>query len=323
MKKKLVSKLLVLSLAVIMCVSIFPANQVMAKDKYDDYKDVPVSYRAAAEKQGKFVVVKYNTKTYDSENKDITKLAYVYLPYGYRAKDMNTKYNILYLMHGGGNDELLYVQMKRFKTIIDNMIANGDMKPTIIVTPSFYNDDSKSGDGTDLTKNFTKQLTNDLMPTVEGKFHTYAKTTDEAGFIESRDHRAFGGFSMGSVTTWLVFENYIKYFKWFIPISGDYWGVGNGKDASASDKAAALVEDIKNSGYSKNDFFIYACTSEKDMAYTNLNPQIQSMLTYKDYFAYGNNSKKGNIYFCLAKDFTHENSVIPYYLYNALQVIFK
>ena len=323
MKKKLVSKLLVLSLALVMCVSIFPTKQVMAKDIYNDYKDVPISYRSEAEKQGKFVVVKYNTKTYDSENNDVTKLAYVYLPYGYRAKDTKTKYNILYLMHGRGESELLFVQMKRFKTIIDNMIANGDMEPTIIVTPTFYNDESISGNGIDLTKNFSKQLTNDLMPTIEGKFHTYAKTTDEAGFVESRDHRAFGGFSMGSVTTWFVFDNCLKYFKWFIPISGDYWGVGNGMEASANDKAAGLVDVIKNSGYSKNDFFIYACTSEKDYFYSNLNLQIQSMLTYKDYFTYGMNSKKENIYFCLAKDFTHENSVIPYYLYNALQVVFK
>ena len=42
----------------------------------------------------------------------------------------------------------------------------------------------------------------------------------------SRDHRIFGGFSLGSVTTWLEFCYDYDYIKYFIPMSGSSWYYG-------------------------------------------------------------------------------------------------
>ena len=44
----------------------------------------------------------YDTKNYAWDSSDIRKTTYVYLPYGYDEKDTETRYNILYLMHGWG-----------------------------------------------------------------------------------------------------------------------------------------------------------------------------------------------------------------------------
>ena len=49
---------------------------------------------------------------------------------------------------------------------------------------------------------FYKELINDLIPAVEGQFRTYAADLTAEGIRRSRGHRAFGGFSLGSVAAW-------------------------------------------------------------------------------------------------------------------------
>ena len=59
------------------------------------------------------------------------------------------------------------------------------------------------------------ELVNDLIPAVEGRYHTYAETTDREGIEVSRSHRAIGGFSMGAVTTWYAFDETLNAFRYF------------------------------------------------------------------------------------------------------------
>lgn len=44
---------------------------------------------------------------------------------------------------------------------------------------------------------FHLDLRENLIPAVESCFHTYAENTTEEGLEASREHRAFGGFSLG------------------------------------------------------------------------------------------------------------------------------
>ena len=50
----------------------------------------------------------YDTNTYDDEARDMEKFAIVYLPYGYDPDDEETRYNVLYLMHGASGSESSY-----------------------------------------------------------------------------------------------------------------------------------------------------------------------------------------------------------------------
>src|SRR5690606_27759185 len=99
------------------------------------------------------------------------KRLHVYLPYGYDASDTERKYNVLYLMHGGGeNEDLIFGgpgQSKEMKKIIDNMIANGDIAPLIVVTPTFNG-------GMNDTALFHDELIDEIVPLVETKYNTYA-----------------------------------------------------------------------------------------------------------------------------------------------------
>ena len=156
----------------------------------------------------------YETKAYATDGRSVTKRALVYLPYGY---DPDKNYNILYLMHGTGDDENYWLKTHTYnKTMLDNMIAQGEIDPLIVVTPTFYVEDDCL-DGLDaLTFSFREELRNDLMPAAESRYSTWAKTVDDAGFAASRDHRAFAGLSRGAVTTAnSVLCGSLDYFSWY------------------------------------------------------------------------------------------------------------
>ena len=125
----------------------------------------------------------YETKAYGTDSRTLNKRALVYLPYGY---DESEKYNILYLMHGTGDDENYWLSTHETnKTMLDNMIARGDIEPLIIVTPTFYVEDDLKDTGLDpLTYSFREELRNDLMPAVESKYSTWAETADAEGFAQ-------------------------------------------------------------------------------------------------------------------------------------------
>lgn len=169
--------------------------------------------------EGTVEEIQYETKAYATDERLVTKKANVYLPYNY---DPSKQYNILYLMHGTGDDENYWLKTYSYnKVMIDNMIAFGDIEPFIIVTPTFYVEDDCEDDLDQLTYSFQKELRNDLMPAVECKYSTYAYDCTESGFRASRDHRAFAGLSRGAVTTYhSVFCNSLDYFSWFGTFSG-------------------------------------------------------------------------------------------------------
>ena len=186
----------------------------------DELWAVPEKYDGAEPEQaGTVEEVVYETKAYATDERTVTKTAYVYLPYGYSEE---REYNILYLMHGTGDDEKYWLKTNPYnKTMLDNLIASGDIQPLIVVTPTLYVEDDCADDLDQLTYSFAKELRNDLMPEIESSYSTYAKSADDAGFSESRDHRAFAGLSRGAVTMYhSVLCRSLDYFSWFGAFSG-------------------------------------------------------------------------------------------------------
>lgn len=191
----------------------------------EELEYIPEGYTTPASQQGKLEKLTYQTwesLSYGDRAQRLTKTAWVYLPYGYSEKE---PYNILYLSHGGWSDEATIMGTPEaphaFKHIVDHAIQDGKIRPLIIVLPT-YNNTSESDSGEyslslRLTSKFHNELVNDLIPAVESKYSTYAASTDAAGLAASRDHRAFGGFSMGSMNTWHTFEHCLDYFRYLRP----------------------------------------------------------------------------------------------------------
>lgn len=177
--------------------------------------EVPSQYDAPGCAQaGTVEELLYETKAYGTDSRAVTKRALVYLPYGY---DESKSYNILYLMHGTGDDENYWlVTHPENKNMLDQLIAQGQIEPLIVVTPTFYTENDCVDNLDTLTYSFREELRNDLMIAVESKYSTYAESCDEKGFKDSRDHRSFAGLSRGAVTAChSALCGSLDYFSWF------------------------------------------------------------------------------------------------------------
>lgn len=166
---------------------------------------VPAEYFEESDQPGQVVQVEYESRDYTADETAITKPALVYLPYGYEENDTDTKYDILYLMHGWtmtAND-FLGEGPGRLVNILDQLIASGDIPPVIVVSATFdaENQSQSFSRSVEELSVFHNDLRENLMPYIESRFHTYAEDVTETGFQASREHRAFGGFSLGAVTT--------------------------------------------------------------------------------------------------------------------------
>ena len=282
----------------------------------DKLAEIPQEYFSEADQQGTLVELEYDTyesMTYEKQEQVLHKRAIVYLPYGYSE---DAKYNVFYLMHGGWSNETTYLgtpeQPNEFKNVLDNGIAEGKIQPMIVVCPTYNNEnESDSSDyslALRLTENYHNELIHDLIPAVEGTYSTYVEDTTLDGIRSSRDHRAFCGFSMGSVATWRTFQYCLDYFRYFMPSSGSL----------TSDRGymASLVQD---SGHEWNDFFIFAASGTEDFAYSSFKNQIEAMADVNDgTFRYANNEREGNLYFLEQEGGTHSGEYAMEYFYNGL-----
>ena len=193
------------------------------------------------------------------------------------------------------------------------MIANGDIKPLIAVAPTYYTASADGGDmggAVEKIENFTsKELVNELIPAVEGKYSTYAETTDLEGIKASREHRGYTGFSMGSLSTWYTFLNASDYFYFFTPMSGDCWINGR---SNASGSAYELQGHCEEKGYDEDDFFIYAVTGSKDIAHGAMSAQMKSMQSNSPAFKFlSEASETGNICFRVQPEAQHSYNFLP------------
>lgn len=280
------------------------------------FRDVPEAYKTPADHQGHIDTLEYVTG-------NRTKRALVYVPYGYTE---DQQYNILYLMHGAWGNETTFFGKDPDKSILknelDHLIENGEMQPILVVTPTYYAKknflpflDTSEKD----VKVFPRELVSDLMPAVETAYSTYAVTADEAGFQASRNHRAFGGFSMGAVTTWYIFEEHLAYFKNFIPCSGDSWTVKKfGGQSEPEETARILSESVARQGYTAEDFFICVATGTKDIAEPQLSAQIAAMRSMEVFQILGSDRGDGNTVYCLREGAYHDYPYIRLYLFNIL-----
>ena len=290
------------------------------------FKEIPSSYLNECDKGGTIVSFSYETRNHRQENSPFfTKEALVYLPYGYKSEDKDTKYNVFYLMHGGSDSPAWYFngvgKTSKLKNILDHLIDKGEMDPVIICAISYYTE--YSNDAIDNCSYFHLELINDVIPAFETTYNTYAEDVSSAGLTYTRSRRAFGGFSMGAMTTWSVFVHCLDTFKYFMPISGDCWDLGRTYGGQYPDKTAAyLVNKVSETGWTAKDFKIYAGCGENDIAEPNLTPQIEAMKKFKDIFAFAENFSDGNLYHGICKAGGHDLNTVLKVLYNGLPKMF-
>ena len=154
--------------------------------------------------------------------------ATVYLPNGYGklvkgkgGKLTQERYPVLYLQHGWGENETSWPVQGKAGLIMDNLIADGKIKPFIIVMAYGLTNDFKFGTiGKFTAEEFEKVLIDELIPYVDANFLT---KTDKW-------NRAMAGLSMGGMTTKLITLRRPEVFGYWGLLSGGQYAPEEIKD---------------------------------------------------------------------------------------------
>jgi enterochelin esterase-like enzyme len=145
---------------------------------------------------------------YDSPILGFRRRMYIYTPPGYETS--TGKYPVLYLLHGGMNDEDTWTTMGKVNTIMDNLIALGKAKPMIVVMPngnpdqaavpfesySFTPDPKLEGpEPMNMVYGyFESSLVKDIVPFLESNYRV----------LPNKENRAVIGYSMGGGQTYTI-----------------------------------------------------------------------------------------------------------------------
>jgi enterochelin esterase-like enzyme len=282
------------------------------------------------EKTGRVERVEYTTDVYE-DGLVHAKYCNVYLPHGYDPSDKEKKYNVLYYQHGNTCDPEIFTGENQKK--LDAIFDSGEVEPCIIVSTTYYFDVTKdveerrrtggvpAGDGNyeGVKGNFYREVVEDIIPAVEGRYNTYLTDPTPDGIKATRDHRAFSGYSRGSVCTWSMFHNAFEYFRWYAPMSCHTTAGRRIRETLTPEEVVAYLRQ-PICEHPQLPFFIFASNGgPKDVAAMS---EQMKYITKAQGFSYGLDPVKNNIYFSVS-EFPHTDLLVPYYYYNSLKVLFK
>jgi enterochelin esterase family protein len=175
---------------------------------------------------------------YWSPSMEAWRTCYVYVPAEYDSNP-SKRYPVLYLQHGGGEDETGWVRQGKTDIILDNLIAAGKATPMLIVM-----DYGQAGD-------FARILLEETIPTIDSRYRTLADAR----------HRAMAGLSFGGGQSWSIGLKHPEVFSSIgIFSSGMFGGVGPGAYApfSVESQLPELLAD-KAAFNAAHDVFYMSC----------------------------------------------------------------
>jgi enterochelin esterase-like enzyme len=158
---------------------------------------------------------------------------FVYTPPGY-DKNITQRYPVFYLQHGGGEDERVWIEMGHTNLILDNLLAEGKVKPMIVVmetsavgppVPMPASPPAGTAPASGAAPRpaggfrgfppgggpYGDLMINDLIPWVDSNFRT----------LTDKDYRAMAGLSMGGMVTEAVGMSHPEKFAYIGLFSGN------------------------------------------------------------------------------------------------------
>lgn len=168
----------------------------------------------------------------------------VYTPPGYDSSTQD--YPVLYLLHGSGGDEEAWITLGRVPYMMDNLIAEGKIKPIIVVMPN--GNPSKQAAPGETNENFSyRPVMSQFLPdfadgTYIMSFNEIVDYTDARFRTRpQKSQRALAGLSMGGFHSLLISANHPDLF--------DY--VGLFSPGTPSGRTGTLALDMNKPAYHK------------------------------------------------------------------------
>ena len=185
---------------------------------------------------------------YDSKPLKQMRRMHVWTPAGY--ENSKKKLPVLYLIHGGGDNDASWPTVGAAGWILDNLLAEGKMVPMIVVMPN--------GTITDVPNEvppFAEDMLTDIIPFVEGNYRVIAR----------KEARAVAGLSMGGMETLEVVFKAPDLFSYAWVLSASFQpGVDPAQEAERLGVADKL--DKVNKTYKA---FVFTQGGPTDIAYQN------------------------------------------------------
>ena len=194
---------------------------------------------------------------------------YMYTPPGY---DQNTteKYPVLYIMHGGGEDQRGWAIQGKTDLIIDNLISEKKAVPMIVIMVD--GNFPLNGFGEEALKVFEKELKQTIIPFVEKNYRVKAEAK----------YRALAGLSMGGIQTLYAGVKNTDLFS--------YLGVfSSGWFADRKEMSEPQYEFIKNNSDKINSnlkLFWISQGGKEDIAYNNCKIMLSRLDDMKIKYTY-------------------------------------
>ncbi|HYQ56199.1 MAG TPA: alpha/beta hydrolase-fold protein, partial [Draconibacterium sp.] len=138
---------------------------------------------------------------YESDATSSTRRMFVWTPPGYFGN--TKKLPVLYLIHGGGDNDTNWPGQGKAGWLLDNLFADGKIEPMVVVMP----------DGSIPAATFAKDLVGNIVPYVESNFRVY----------NNNDHRALAGLSMGGLEVLETMIIYPDKFSYVNVMSSGWW----------------------------------------------------------------------------------------------------
>ena len=197
---------------------------------------------------------------YDSPTLGMKRRMMVYLPAGYELS--RQKYPVLYLLHGSGGDETVWLEQGRAAQILDNLIADGKAEPMIVIMPN-GNVDEQAASG--MTPEDNVQPTFAHKQWMEGTFET--SFNDIVRWVDAnyrtraaKRYRAIAGLSMGGYHSLYISANQPEDFNYVGLFSAAIGRMDQGKSKIYDNLEEKLVAQFKQRprlywmGIGKDDF---------------------------------------------------------------------
>ncbi len=180
---------------------------------------------------------------------------YIYTPPGYDA-NTTTKYPVLYLLHGGGEDERGWAMQGKTDIILDNLIAEQKAKPMIIVMmDGNVSAGGPGGFGEQALRAFENELKQSLIPFIE---KNYRVATDA-------NSRALAGLSMGGLQTLHAGVRNSNMFAYLGVFSSGWW---SNQPALSTPQYEYMKTNASTINNNLKQFWV-AMGGKEDIAYNN------------------------------------------------------
>lgn len=189
---------------------------------------------------------------YWSETLGCMRRLHVWTPAGYEKSA--DKLPVLYLVHGGGDNDKSWPTVGAAGLILDNLMAEGKMVPMVVVMPN-GTIEMPDGNFQGEVPVFAKDMVTSIIPFIEDNYRVY---TDQ-------DHRAMAGLSMGGMETLEVTLNHPEMFSYVWVLSSSF-APGN-KEVYEFERERLKKEADK---YNKNfKQLVFTQGGTADIAYNN------------------------------------------------------